>query len=197
MKFVWRNVVCRFGVPHEIISDNGKQFAEDPFKSWCTEMKVVQKFTSVAHPQANGQVEVTNRTLLHGLKTRLDKARGDWVENLPNVLWAYRTTPRTATKETPYSLVYGSEAVIPAEIGLPSPRTIGYVAYSNDEEIRVNLDALEERRDMAYVREAKYKEAMSKYYNAKAKVNEFKPGDLVLRKNEASRAERLGKLAPN
>lgn len=97
LKFVWRNIVCRFGVPHILVSDNGRQFAEDPFKAWCLEMKITQKFTSVAHPQANGQVEVTNRTLLHGIKTRLDKAKGDWVENLSNILWAYRTTPRTST----------------------------------------------------------------------------------------------------
>ena len=197
LNFVWSNIVCRFGVPHEIISDNGKQFAEDPFKAWCTEMKIQQKFTSVAHPQANGQVEVTNRTLVHGIKTRLDKARGDWVEHLPNVLWAYRTTPRTATQETPYNLVYGSKTVIPTEIGLPSPQMMAFVFEKNEQDMRVNLEALEERRELAEVREAKYKEVIAKYYNKKAKVNSFKPGDLVLRKNKVSQVEKLVKLAPN
>lgn len=190
-----RERVCRFGVPRTIISDNAKQFADDPFKSWCAEMNIQQKFASIAHPQANGQAEVTNRTLLHGLGTRLDKAKGDWVEPLPNVLWSYRTTPRTPTSETPYSLVYGSEAVIPAEIGLPSPRMVNFTEQSNSEELLLNLDALPERRELACVREAKYKEAMAKYN--KVKINEFKPGDLVLRRNEASRAERIGKLQPN
>lgn len=69
VKFVYRNIVCRFGIPGKFISDNGKQFAENPFKSWCDELKIKQTFTSVAHPQANGQTEVTNRTLLQGLKT--------------------------------------------------------------------------------------------------------------------------------
>lgn len=145
VRFVWRNIVCHFGILQIIISDNGKQFADDPFKSWCAELNIKQKFTSVAHPQANGQVEVTNRTILHGLKTRLGKAKGDWVENIPNVLWAYRTTPRTATGETPYSLVYGVEAVIPAEIGLPSPRVVNFVSSGNEEELRCNLDLLERR----------------------------------------------------
>ena len=119
------------------------------------------------------------------------------MEHLPNVLWAYRTTPRTATRETPYSLVYGSEAVIQAEIGLPSPRMMTFVLKENEQELRTNLEALEERRELAAIREAKYKEVMAKYYNNKVRVNSFKPGDLVLRKNEVSRAEGLGKLTPN
>ena len=70
-KFVWKNIMCRFGIPHTIISDNGKQFVEEPFKSWCAEFHIKQNFTSVAHPQANGQVKVTNRTILHGLKPHI------------------------------------------------------------------------------------------------------------------------------
>ena len=64
LQFVWRNIVCRFGIPGILISDNGKQFASNPFREWCEELKIKQNFTSVAHPQANGQTEVTNRTIL-------------------------------------------------------------------------------------------------------------------------------------
>ncbi|XP_073314712.1 uncharacterized protein [Primulina huaijiensis] len=86
-------------------------------------MKIQQVFTSVAYPQSNGQVEVTNQTLVQGLKVRLGKAKGNWADELPSVLWAYRTTPREETKETPFSLVYGNEAVLPAEIWLESARS--------------------------------------------------------------------------
>ncbi|KAI3448580.1 hypothetical protein Pfo_005245 [Paulownia fortunei] len=96
MKFLWGSIVCRYG---------GKKI-----QSWCAEMKIKQHFTSVAHPQANGQVEVTNRIILQGIKTRLDRSGGGWVDELDSVLWAYRTTPRTTTGETPFSLVYGAEA---------------------------------------------------------------------------------------
>ncbi|GJV90795.1 NYNRIN-like protein [Tanacetum coccineum] len=99
-----------------IISDNGKQFAINPFREWCEELKIKQDYTSVAHPQANGQTEVTNRTILQGLKTRLGKAKGQWVKELPNVIWAYRTRAHAANRCTPFSLVYGSEAVLPSEI---------------------------------------------------------------------------------
>ncbi|GJX06713.1 reverse transcriptase domain-containing protein [Tanacetum coccineum] len=120
LQFVWRNIFHRFGISGIIISDNGKQFASNPFREWCEELKIKQNFTSVAHPQANGQTEVTNRTILQGLKTRLDKAKGQWVEELPNVIWAYRTTACAGNGCTPFSLVYGSEAVLPLEISLPT-----------------------------------------------------------------------------
>ncbi|GKB90406.1 reverse transcriptase domain-containing protein [Tanacetum coccineum] len=54
LQFVLRNIVCRFGIPGVIISDNGKQFASNPFREWCEELKIKQDYTSVAHPQANG-----------------------------------------------------------------------------------------------------------------------------------------------
>ncbi|KAL0416730.1 UNVERIFIED_CONTAM: hypothetical protein Slati_3504900 [Sesamum latifolium] len=72
-----------------------------------------------AHPQANGQVEVTNRILIQGIKRRLERVGENWAEELTSVLWAYRTTPRGSTGETPFSLVYGTEAIIPAELGIP------------------------------------------------------------------------------
>ncbi|GJX84332.1 reverse transcriptase domain-containing protein [Tanacetum coccineum] len=92
------------------------------FHDWCNELNIKQQFTSLAHLQANGQIEVTNRTLLQGLKTRLGKAQRQWVEELPNVLWAHRTTAQTSNGCAPFSLVYGSEAVLPPEIGIPPYR---------------------------------------------------------------------------
>ncbi|XP_071708858.1 uncharacterized protein [Rutidosis leptorrhynchoides] len=62
--FVWEYIVCRFGIPRELVSDNGAQIAKDPFNTWCIELNIVQKFTSVAHPQANGLCEVTNRDVM-------------------------------------------------------------------------------------------------------------------------------------
>ncbi|XP_027157954.1 uncharacterized protein LOC113759576 [Coffea eugenioides] len=117
-----------------IISDNGRQFAENLFKIWCENLDIKQHFTSVGHPQANGQAKNFNRTLLHGFKTRLHRTGSSWVEELPNVLWSYRTTPRSATQETPFSLTYRTEAVIPAKILTPSSRLAVYAAEVNEED---------------------------------------------------------------
>ncbi|KAL2253359.1 UNVERIFIED_CONTAM: Retrovirus-related Pol polyprotein from transposon opus [Sesamum indicum] len=97
-----------------------------------------------ANPQANGQTEVTNRTILQHLKTRLD-SKGSWAEELPGVLWAYRTTPRTATGETPFCLVYGTEAIIPAEIGEESQRVAMYDPEANQQERSFDLTMIEEK----------------------------------------------------
>nr|GEW10976.1 hypothetical protein [Tanacetum cinerariifolium] len=70
-KFVWDNIVCRFGFPGEIISDNGKQFADNPFKDWCDKLNITQRFASVKHPQSNRLVERANQSLGEGIKARL------------------------------------------------------------------------------------------------------------------------------
>ncbi|GJW03414.1 reverse transcriptase domain-containing protein [Tanacetum coccineum] len=158
-KFVSDNIVCHFGLPGEIVSDNGKQFSSDPFKDWCEKLNIVQHFASVKYPQSNGLVERANRSLGEGIKARL-------------------------------------EAIIPAEIRMPIYRTAVVDAIHNDEELRLNLDLLEERRERVAIREAKAKLNMTKYYNAKVRGVTFRPGDFVYRSNDASHVVDGGKLGP-
>ena len=111
-------------------------------KDWCVEMGIEQRFTSVGYPQAKGQTEFTNRTIVDNLQKRLGKAKGAWVDELKGVLWAYRTTARTATQETPFSMVYSSEAVIPAEIAINTFRIQGYKPSDNHTKRIYDLDVL-------------------------------------------------------
>ncbi|XP_075662112.1 uncharacterized protein LOC142631708 [Castanea sativa] len=130
-----------------------------PLKSVKGKGKPVSISGSVSHswhPQANRQAEVINRTLLKIIKTRLDEAKGAWLEELPNALWAYRTTTRTPTGETPFRLTYGTEAVIPVEVGISSIRRETFNEESNDDQLRVNLDCLDETRAEAFNRLMKY-----------------------------------------
>uniref|UniRef100_A0A2N9HJR6 Uncharacterized protein n=1 Tax=Fagus sylvatica TaxID=28930 RepID=A0A2N9HJR6_FAGSY len=148
----------------------------------CEELGIHNHYSSPGHPQANGQVEVTNRSLLKMIKTRLEGAKGLWPEELPNILWAYRTTARTPTGETPFRLTYGTEAVIPVEVGLTTWRTNNYDEVSNDAQLRSNLDLVDEVRDQAEARTRVYQQRMARYYDRRVKHREFKVGDLVLRK---------------
>nr|GEV92323.1 reverse transcriptase domain-containing protein [Tanacetum cinerariifolium] len=153
-KFVWDNIVCCFGIPGEIISNNGKQFADNPFKDWCDKLNITQHFASVKHPHSNGLVERANRSLREGIKARIGEENKNWVEELPNVLWAHRTMIKSSHGDTPFSLTYGTEAVIPAEIGMPTYRTTAVDVVNNDDELCLNLDLLEERRELAAMNEA-------------------------------------------
>ena len=91
-----------------------------------------------------------NRTLLKIIKTKLNDAKGAWPKELPNVLWAYRTTARTPTGETPFRLTYDIEAVIPVEVGVTSIRREVLRKENNDNQLRINLDCLQKVIDKSY-----------------------------------------------
>ncbi|GJR21834.1 reverse transcriptase domain-containing protein [Tanacetum coccineum] len=133
----------KFRIPATIITDNGTQFMNYPFKKWAEKLKIQLISTSVYHPQA-------------------------WAEEVPNVLWAHQTMKKTSNGETPFSLTYGTEAVILAEIGMPTHRTSSVNEKTNDQELHLNLDLVDERREIATIREAMYKQHVEKYYNKKA-----------------------------
>ena len=145
--FVWKNIICRFGVPRVIISNNGKQFDNPKFQKFCQDLGVKNHNSSPRHPEANGQIEVTNKSLLKIIKTQLEGAKGAWLEELPNVLWAYRTTIRLPTRETPFRLTFGTEAIIPVEVGLMSLRVKTYGDLKNQQELNDNLDLINEVRE--------------------------------------------------
>ncbi|GKE93105.1 reverse transcriptase domain-containing protein [Tanacetum coccineum] len=112
-KFMWDNIVCRFGLPREIVLDNGKQFSDNPFKDWCEKLNITQRFASVKHTQSNGPVERANRSLGEGIKARLGEGNKNWIEELPHVLWAHRTMIKSSHGDTPFSLTYGTEPSYP------------------------------------------------------------------------------------
>ncbi|XP_070024935.1 uncharacterized protein [Nicotiana sylvestris] len=132
------------------------------------------------------------------MKKKLEDAKGLWRELLPEVLWAYRTVPKISTREMPYSLVYGTDAVIPVEVWEPSLRYSNESEPSNDESRKQDLDEIDEQRDMTYVRMIAQKQQPERYYNKKAKVRPLKVGDYVLKaKTQASKDPREGKLGTN
>ncbi|GJT83556.1 reverse transcriptase domain-containing protein [Tanacetum coccineum] len=158
----------KFSLPGEIISDNEKQFRENPFKDYLGE----------------------------GIKARLNERSKDWIEEVPHVLWAHRTMIKSSNGDTPFSLTYITKAVILAEIGMPTLRTAEIDMVQNDEALEINLDLLEERREQATIHEARSKAKIEKYYNSKVRNTSFRPEDLVYRNNDASYAKDSEKLSP-
>ncbi|XP_042465843.1 uncharacterized protein LOC122048323 [Zingiber officinale] len=178
IQFLWKNILCQFGIPHKLVSDNGRQFQGHRIQAWCKGFDITQVFTSVAYPQRNGQTEVINREIVRGLKVKLDHVGGNWVEELPSILWAYRTTPRESTGLTPFHLVYGNEAVVPIEIGVPSVRRILY-DEGNTERRLAELDFISETRDRTMARLEAYRQRMRQNYNRRVVPRFFGEGDLV------------------
>ena len=180
------------------MSDNGKQFDNAKFKDFCAELGIKNYYSSRAHPQSNGQAEVTIRTLKAALKTKLEDLKGKWVEYLPEVLWAYKTTRKSATQETPFTLAFATEAVAPVEVRLKSPRIELASVEHNDEALRLNLDLLDEKLEQVLKRTEDYQRKTARYYNQKVKPISYKPGDLVLKKLLPSRKNPThGKLGPS
>uniref|UniRef100_A0A2N9HKC3 RNase H type-1 domain-containing protein n=1 Tax=Fagus sylvatica TaxID=28930 RepID=A0A2N9HKC3_FAGSY len=149
-------------------------------------------------PRRTDRQESSNKTLLDGIKKRLENAKGRWVEELPSILWTYRTTPRCSTGETPFSLTYGVEAVIPLEIGLPTIRTEYYDPVTNETSLATDLDLAEERRDSALIHLAAYQNGLRRIYEKRINPRELAVGDLVLRKVMGAKQDPThGKLGPN
>ena len=104
-------------------------------------------FAFVSYPQSNGQAEATNKAILNIIKNSLEQSKGKWAEELPKVLWAFRTTKCSSNRETPFAIVYGTKAVIPTEIGLPTLRfDIADIPTVNQNKLLLNLDLAEETR---------------------------------------------------
>ena len=119
-------------------------------------MGITNRYSTLAYPQGNGQAKTVNKLIVNGLKKRLDDAKGKWVDELPHVLWTYRTTLHRSTGETPFSMTYGAEVVIPLETGFPMLRTSSFTPDSNDNLLEKSLDLVEEWRENIMVQLAYY-----------------------------------------
>ena len=155
-KFIWRNIVTRFGVPRTVILDNGLQFDSKAFRRYCCELGIINRYSTPAYPQGNGHAEAVNKAIVNGLKKRLDDAKGRWVKELPHVLWTYRITPRRSIGEIPFAMTYGVEAVIPLEVNFPTLKTSSFTLSSNDGLLGKSLDLIDERREKAVIQLAYY-----------------------------------------
>ena len=181
-RFLWKNIVTRFRIPHTLISDSRLQFNSKVFRRYYCELGITNKYSTLAYPQGNEQVDAVNKVIVNGLKKMLDDAKGKWVEKLPNVFWTYQTTLRRSIGETPFSMTYKDKAMIPLEIGFPTLRTSLFAPNSNDNLLEKSLDLVEERGENVMVQLGYYQQKLKQRYDSGVKLRPLNPGDLVLRK---------------
>nr|KYP61736.1 Transposon Ty3-I Gag-Pol polyprotein [Cajanus cajan] len=196
--FFWRNFITRFRIPYTLITDNGLQFTDCRFNDFLSGLGIKHKMTSVEHLQSNGQAEAANKVILKELKRRLGQAKGSWPDHLPEILWAYCCTPQSSTKETPFRLTYGTDAMIPVEVGEPSLRRLQFNEETNREALNVELDMNDEARELTLINMEACQTRLARKHRTKVKPREFQVGDLVWQvTGEARRDKAQGKLAPN
>jgi hypothetical protein len=157
-------LVHRYGLPHHIITDLGSNFNNHQFWEYCENSRINVRYVSVAHPRGNGQVERANGMVLDTLKKRLHDTSntkgGKWIKELLNALWGLRTQPSKPTGQSPYFLVYGSEAILLADVMWDSPAVEQYDEGISEDSRRVDIDGLEEARYAALVQSARYLEGI-------------------------------------
>jgi hypothetical protein len=161
--------VHRYRLPQHIITDLSSNFNNHQFWEYCGNSGIDVRYVSVAHPRANRQVEHANGMVLDALKKRLHDAAntkgGKWIKELPNALWGLRTQPTKPTGQSPYFLVYGSEAILPADVMWDSSAVEQYDEGISEDSRRVNIDGLEEARCAALVQSARYLEGIRRYHD--------------------------------
>jgi hypothetical protein len=144
-----------YGLPHRINTDLGSNFNNHQFWEYCENSGIDVRYVSVAHPRANVQVERANGMVLNALKKRLHDAANTKeekrIKELPNALWGLRTQPTKSTGQSPYFLVYGSEAILPADVTWESPAVEQHDEGISEDSRRVDIDGLEEARCAALV----------------------------------------------
>jgi transposase InsO family protein len=192
------DIIHHFGVPNSIITDNGTQFTGRKFLEFCDDYHIHVDWSAVAHPKTNGQVERANGMILQGLKprifNRLNKFGRKWLAELPSVIWSLRTTPSRATGSMPFFMVYGSKAVLPADLEYGAPRIRAYNEQENQTTCEEALDQLDEARDVALLHSAKYQQALRRYHSRRIRGRALNVGDLVLRLKQSNKGRH--KLTP-
>jgi transposase InsO family protein len=183
VKFI-KSIICRFGVPNRIITNNGSQFTNSAFQGYCEDLGIKICCASVAHPKSNGQVERANAEILKGLKTRtynsLEKHGKKWIDELPCALWGNRISPSQVTGETPFFMVYRAEAVLPREVTMSSLCVKAYDEATQDQFRRKDINLIDERRWQFAIKNAQYLEALKRYQDWFVRSRELQVDDLVL-----------------
>ena len=199
VKFIRNNIICRYGLPEQIITDNATNLNSKMMDNLCEKFKIQHRNSTPYRPQMNGAVEAANKNLKNIIRKTTETYK-DWHEKLPYALYAYRTSVRTSTGATPFSLVYGTEAVLPIEVEIPSLRILKDTQLEEAEWVKnrfEQLNLIEGKRLAAVCRGQLYQQRMMASFNKKVRPRIFKEGDLVLKKVLPMQHDHRGKWTPN
>nr|XP_027189418.1 uncharacterized protein LOC113786262 [Cicer arietinum] len=199
VRFIKRELICRYGLPNKIITDNATNLNNKMMKELCDNFKIQHHNSSPYRPKMNGAVEAANKNIKKIIQKMVETYK-DWHEMLPFALHGYRTSVRTSTGATPFSLVYGMEAVLPIEVEIPSIKVLMETKLEEAEWVQSRYDQLnliEEKRMIALCHGQLYQKRLKKAYEKKVRPREFREGELVLKKILPIKKDSRGKWTPN
>ena len=182
-KFLYENIITRFGCPKELVSDRGTHFINSTIQALTDKYEIKHRKTTPYHPRANGQTEKTNGILCKILTKTIMGTGTDWDIKLFAALWAYRTAYKVTTQSTPFQLVYGTEAIIPIELEIPSLRIAIRDRLGDTESLQqrlTELEKLDETRANAFLVMEAIQKRRKSYYDSKLKKKTFTVNDYVL-----------------
>ncbi|KAL3692578.1 hypothetical protein R1sor_006229 [Riccia sorocarpa] len=183
VKFIYENIITRFGVPLEFVSDQGGHFLNGVMEELTTHYQIKHRFSTAYYPQCNGQAESTNKILISALRKLVEKHRHNWDASVPSVLWAMRTAYKATTNHTPFHMVYGVEALVPMEFIVPTLRIAIEYSLNAEEGIQERLRQLlklEEAREVAYEHQCGIQNRRKNYIDSHRKMFYLKKDDKVL-----------------
>ncbi|GKC98936.1 reverse transcriptase domain-containing protein [Tanacetum coccineum] len=178
VKFL-KSLFARFGTPRAIISDRGTHFCNDQFAKVMLKYGVTHRLSTAYHPQTSGQVEVSNRGLKRILERTVGENRASWSDKLDDALWAFRTAFKTPIGCTPYKLVYGKACHLPIELEHKAYWALKHCNFdlkTAGDHRKVQMNELNELRDLAYKNSLIYKEKTKKIHDFKFKNRIIKQG---------------------
>ena len=176
----FNQVVCRFGMPAVIHSDQGREFENKILQELCLLGGSHKTKTTPYHPESDGMVERFNRTLLMMLAMFAGKNRDDWDDLLPAVMMAYRSSVHESTGFSPYRLMFGEECTLPMDIGLPTDQSQSQQEITSPYAIWVR-DALEEAYEQVRLQSGQVVQRQKRLYDRRAVKRTFSVGDWVMR----------------
>jgi transposase InsO family protein len=182
-KFLYENIITRFGCPKELVSDRGTHFLNETIEHLTNKYLIKHRKSTPYHPRANGQTEKTNGILCRIITKTVQGSNTDWDARVYDALWAYRCAYKVSTKFTPFQLVYGQEAILPIEMELPTLRIAIDERLGDVESLEhrlAMLEKLDEIRAQAYLNNEAIQKHRKTYYDSKLTPKVLKPDDLVL-----------------
>ncbi|MES9880089.1 MAG: reverse transcriptase domain-containing protein [Sedimenticola sp.] len=179
-------VICRFGLPMRIHTDQGRQFEADMFQQMCLLFDIDKTRTTAYHPQSNGLVERFNRTLLRMMTKFVSADQRDWDEKLPFIMMAYRSSQHETTGFSPNCMMFGREMTMPIDLLYgPPPES---KEQTECEFVQTLRNKLANVHASAREKMVKAADKQKKTYDHRLHVNIYKRGDLVWQQNRSKRA---------